>query len=89
MKDLREVTCVILDGPDEDRRIDGIGGWTGSKRWTLTIDEAISEMEDTTFYINHNHKMVPIIKKARNGRAYLTTATDDSQKNNLLELNPC
>ena len=89
MKKWCEVTCVILDGPDTDRRIDGIGGWTGSERWTLTIDEAISEMEHTTFYIKQNHTMVPIIKRTHNGRDYLTTAPDDSQENNLLELNPC
>ena len=85
-KNMLEVTCVIRDSDDLDSRIDKIGGvFPNGKKWTLSIDEAISEMKNTIFYVtDKNHKPVSIKSKTRNGIKYLTTAPDDSQKNNLL-----
>ena len=88
---MEEVTCIIPPDDNGDDRINGIGGWTGSKVWTLSRDEAIAKMENTYFYVkDKNHQPAQILVKTfDDGRDYLTTAPDDSQENNLENLPSC
>lgn len=91
-KEWREVTCIIPDDDsDDDGSINGIGGWIGPQKWTLSKEEAIAEMENTIFWITDpmTKQMTSIKKATRNGRPHLTTAPDDSQNNNLENLPSC
>ena len=84
-----EITCIISDNNDEDRRIQKIGG-TG---WIQSLDSAIESIEDETFsyYVmdKDTEKRLEIIIAERNNRKYLKTETDGVEPNNLLELDVC
>lgn len=83
-----EVTCIVPDGNDPDRRIDAIGGY----RWNLKIDEAIQHIESgvNSFYTNQQGLFARVIVAVRsNGRKYLKTTADGQEPNNLLSLSHC
>ena len=89
-----EITCIIPDGADTDRRIDAIGGATGSKdggRWKLLLDEAIAGIESDkwSFWTKGGGTPVNVIIAQRNGRKYLKTENDGQEPNNLLSLPQC
>ncbi|ANK79397.1 MAG: hypothetical protein TEF_00285 [Rhizobiales bacterium NRL2] len=90
-----EITCIIPDGADEDRRIDSIGGKTGAKNgggpWRLPLDKAIAGIENGTwaFWTQGGGKPVNVIVASRNGRKYLKTENDGAEPNNLLSLPTC
>ena len=79
-----QITCIIPDGADSDRRIDSIGGATGSKSggpWCIKLDAAIKGIE--------NGNSVWVIIATRNGKKYLKTEADGAEPNNLLSLPRC
>lgn len=84
-----QITCIIPDGADSDRRIDSIGGATGSKSggpWCIKLDVAIKGIEDGTwrFWTSVNGNSVWVIIATRNGKKYLKTEADGAEPNNLL-----
>lgn len=91
-----QVTCTKKDGADPDRRIDGIGGSTGSAAggpWYLKIDAAIAGIENGTyeFWVSVGDRSVWVIVKVHptSGRKYLTTEGDGFPPNSLLSLPNC
>jgi len=89
-----QITCIIPDGADSDRRIDSIGGATGSKysgAWCIKLDAAIKGIEDGTwrFWTSVNGNSVWVIIATRNGKKYLKTEADGAEPNNLLSLPSC
>ena len=89
-----QITCIIPDGADSDRRIDSIGGATGSKSggpWCIKLDVAIKGIEDGTwrFWTSVNGNSVWVIIATRNGKKYLKTEADGAEPNNLLSLPHC
>ncbi len=90
-----QVTCIVPDGSDADRRIDSIGGSTGAKEtggaWKLSLDKAIAGIENGTwaFYTMVNGQRADVIVASRNGRKYLKTTADGEEPNNLLSLPEC
>ena len=85
-----QVSCIIPDGADADRRIDSIGG-RGATNWTLKLDDAIERIESgrESFWTSVNGKSVWIVVASRNGRKYLKTEDDGAEPNNLLSLPRC
>ncbi len=85
-----QVTCIIPDGADADRRIDSIGGASGGG-WCIKLDAAIEGIESGKwqFWTSANGKSVWVIVATRNGRKYLKTEDDGLEPNNLLSLPRC
>lgn len=85
-----QVTCSTKDGPDLDRRIDGIGG-TGGGGWYLTTAQAIQSIKagTNTFYTNVNGVRANVLVRGHPPREYLTTSPDGIRPNNLLALPDC
>lgn len=89
-----EVTCIIPDGNDADRRIDSIGGSKGSASdgpWRLKLDNAITGIENGTwaFWTKGGGEETNVVVAVRNGRKYLKTEADGVEPNNLLSLPTC
>lgn len=90
-----QVTCIIPDAADMDRRIDSIGGATGAEGsngpWTLRLDAAIAGIKGGkwSFWTMANGRQVAVIVAVRNGREYLKTEADGLEPNNLLALPRC
>ncbi|WP_413709079.1 DUF3892 domain-containing protein [Rhizobium sp. Rhizsp82] len=89
-----QITCIIPDENDADRRIDSVGGATGSESggaWCIKLDVAIAGIEDGRwrFWTNGNGKSVWVVIATRNGRKYLKTEADGAEPNNLLSLASC
>lgn len=90
-----QVTCIIPDASDKDRRIDSIGGATGGQgaggSWCISLDEAIKGIEDQrwSFWTQANGKSVWVVVAKRNGKKYLKTTADGDEPNNLLSLPRC
>ena len=91
-----QVTCIIPDGADRDRRIDSIGGSTGAEHtngpWTLKLDDAIAGIEDRRWRFwtrDSDGNSVWVIVARRNVKKYLKTEADDVEPNNLLALPRC
>ena len=84
-----EITCIVPDNNDLDRRIQKIGG----AGWIQSLDSAIESIEDGTFsyYVidKDNGDRLNVIIAKRNKRKYLKTETDSKEPNNLLELGVC
>lgn len=79
-----QVTCIIPDGADADRRIDRLGGFG----WQDTIDNVIGFILAGThrFYTSVAGRSVWVVVKQHptSGRNYLTTEGDGFPPNNLL-----
>lgn len=90
-----QVTCIIPDGADADRRIDSNGGAKGAANtggaWCIKLDVAIKGIEDGRwrFWTTANGKSVWVIVASRNGKKYLKTEADGDEPNNLLSLPRC
>lgn len=90
-----QVTCIIPDGADADRRIDSIGGAKGAENtggaWCIKLDVAIKGIEDGRwrFWTTANGKSVWVVVASRNGKKYLKTEADGDEPNNLLSLPRC
>jgi hypothetical protein len=82
-----QVSCIIPDGSDPDRRIDSLGGPAFK---TAPIDDVIGWIEGGhTFWVSVGGYRVNVIIGIRNGRKYLTTEGDGFPPNNLLNLPHC
>ena len=89
-----QITCIIPDGADADRRIDSVGSTTGAEgggAWCIKLDVAINGIENGTwrFWTQANGKSVWVIVVKRNGKKYLKTEADGDEPNNLLSLPRC
>lgn len=91
-----QVTCIIPDGGDPDRRIDSIGGSTGGQNtngpWKLKLDDAIAGIETGNWRFwttDRQGNSVWVIVATRNGKKYLKTEADGEEPNNLLALPRC
>jgi hypothetical protein len=90
-----QVTCIIPDGSDRDRRIDSIGGAKGAQNtngsWKLKLDDAIAGIESGKwrFWTHVQGKSVWVNVAKRNGKKYLKTEADGEEPNNLLSLPHC
>lgn len=89
-----QITCIIPDSADADRRIDSIGGSSGGTDgggWCIKLDVAIKGIEDGTwrFWTHASGKSVWVIVAKRNGKKYLKTEADGDEPNNLLSLPRC
>lgn len=83
-----QVSCIIPDGSDADRRIDSLGGPTFK---TAPIDDVISWIKNGhTFWVEVQGRRVNvIIGQHASGKQYLTTVADGFPPNNLLNLRHC
>lgn len=87
-----EVTCIIPDGGDADRRIDRLGGNGPSGRWQDSIDNVINAIANGhDFWVQVAGRRVKVIRKQHptSYRWYLTTEGDGFPPNNLLKLPRC
>lgn len=89
-----QVTCIIPDGNDRDRRIDSIGGASGAENggnWCIKLDVAIEGIESGKWrlWCSANGKSVWVVVAKRNGKKYLKTEADGDEPNNLLSLPIC
>lgn len=91
-----EVTCIVPDGSDPDKRIDKIGGRVGAQAsggpWSLSLDDAIAGIESGkwAFWTQGGGRATNVIVARRaNGRKYLKTEADGIEPNNLLALPRC
>ena len=86
------VDCSQKDGPDHDRRIDGIGGTSGGG-WFLLEQQAINGIKAGQWhfytYVNNIRAEVLVKRHPTSGREYLTTSPDGVKPNNLLRLPNC
>jgi hypothetical protein len=97
MAGTHEVTCIVPDGGDADRRIDKIGGSTGAKEtngpWKLDLDEAIKGVEEGRWKFwtkdKEGNSVWVVVAQRKNGRKYLKTEADGVEPNNLLALPRC
>lgn len=91
-----EVTCIVPDGNDPDKRIDKIGGRVGAEgsggSWSLRLDDAIAGIESGkwSFWTQGGGRATNVVVARRpNGRKYLKTEADGIEPNNLLALPRC
>ncbi len=86
------VECYTPDDPDEDLRLQGVGGYADGG-WFLPIDEAIQMLlngEVALFVVGHGPTTrVIVATHETSGRLYLTTRRDESKTNNLSNLETC
>ena len=87
-----QITCIIPDGADDDRRIDRLGGNGPSGRWEDSIDNIIAFIgQGHDFWTQVAGRRVDVMRRTHptSGRLYLTTEGDGFPPNNLLSLPRC
>jgi hypothetical protein len=91
-----QVSCITKRGDhyNPHERIQGLGGIQGDKRWWLSEDDIIAELDKSAaarwnFYVSVGGKTVWVIVASHNGRRYLKTEADGYAPNNLLNLPEC
>lgn len=82
-----EITCIVPDGADPDRRIDSVGG----AGWTKLEDTVIGEIDngEESYFVEVGGQRVDVIVATREGTKYLRTDPDKTTENNLLSLPEC
>jgi hypothetical protein len=82
-----EITCIVPDGSDPDRRIDAVGG----AGWQKLEDEVIEEVENgvETYFVDVKGEEVNVVVRERGNTKYLRTDPDETTENNLLHLPHC
>jgi hypothetical protein len=82
-----DVTCTRKDGPDDDQRLEGLGG----ADWYHTIEEVIANIDrGDSYWVNAGKRVqVVVLNHAKTKRRYLTTQPDGLRQNNLLFLRDC
>ena len=91
MAESRQITCINKSDRDSlYERITHVGGGALLGGWRLTSDEAIDAIaHGEKFHVGSGDEAVNVRVDERDGQKYLTTAPDDSKKNNLLSLPEC
>jgi hypothetical protein len=92
-----QVSCIRKRGDhfNPHERIEGLGGVHGSKRWYMSENDIIAELEkpDATrrwnFYTSVNGKSAWVVVAVHERRKYLKTESDGYAPNNLLSLQEC
>lgn len=85
-----QITCIIPDGADADRRIDRLGGTFHAE--SQPIDTILRWIDEGhTFWTTAQGRAVGVIPQThpQTGRRYLTTQGDGFPPNNLLNLPRC
>ena len=80
------------DSANVYERITHIGGVNHCRKWKMTVEKAISYIEDGTykFFIYKDYAKVDVlIAQTGNSSKYLKTMIDDSEPLNLLKLKEC
>ncbi len=70
-----DVTCSRKDGPDDDQRLEGLGG----AGWYHTIDAVIANIDrkgDTYWVDNGKRVQVAVLTHPKTQRQYVTTEPD-------------
>jgi hypothetical protein len=82
-----DVTCSRKDGPDDDQRLEGLGG----DGWYHAIDAVIANIgRGDSYWVNAGKRVaVVVMTNAKTRRQYLTTSPDGLRQNNLLFLRDC
>jgi hypothetical protein len=82
-----QITCIVPDGSDPDRRIDAVGG----DGWQKLEDDVIAEIENgvETYFVDVDDKEVQVTVQKLGDTKYLRTDPDETEENNLLHLPPC
>lgn len=87
------VECINkTDRSSAHERIRNIGGSNGNgTRWKLTVQEAITYIENGTytFYVYRGGTSVDVIVAVNNGNKYIKTRNDGLSPDNLLSLPEC
>ena len=82
----KQITCIVPDGDDPDRRIDAVGG----AGWQKSEDTVIEEIENgEKYFVDVDGTKVDVIVAERKKRKYLRTDPDETTENNLLSLTDC
>jgi hypothetical protein len=93
MAESAQVSCINKTNRyDAHDRIHSIGGVAGGKRWKLSQQAAIVEIEAGrwAFYVSQGGNIVwVVVAVSRFGHKYLKTEADGEQPNNLLSLPEC
>lgn len=93
MASRHQIRCIIRsDRQNAHERITHIGGINqDNTRWKLTLDEAITSIENRMyeFFVMNNGFSAKVIVASRLGRKYLKTVNDGEQPDNLLGLPEC
>jgi hypothetical protein len=97
MADNVQVSCIVKRGDhyDPHERIQELGGMHNGKRWKMSEEDIIIELEkpDSTrrwnFYTSVNNNSVWVVVAVHNRRKYLKTQPDRHPENNLLHLADC
>ncbi len=84
-----EITCIVRDGSDPDRRIDKVGGAGWTKAENVVIEELETEPETHAYFVEANGQRVDVVVAERDGTKYLRTDPDKTTSNNLLSLPEC
>lgn len=93
MANIAPITCINKsDRQSPHERITHVGGVIDGKRWRITQQDAIQNIEsgEWKFYVNPGNDPVwVIVAESRFGNKYLKTQNDGDQPNNLLSLAAC
>ncbi len=87
-----EVSCINKrEHHNPHERILSLGGLHNGRRWHLSENEVIGQIESGTnsFYVLVNGRSVDVVIAVHDGRKYLKTTADGYSPNNLLSLNEC
>ncbi len=92
-----QVSCITKRGGhyNPHERIQGLGGVHNGKRWWMSEDDIIAELEKPqssrrwNFYVHVGTHSVWVIVAVHNGRKYLKTQPDGYSPDNLLSLDDC
>ena len=92
MAERREISCINKnDRYNAYERITHVGGVVNITRWKVTVEAAISYIENRTysFYTRVRSHEVEVVVASRSGRKYLKTEADPDTPDNLLSLPEC
>jgi hypothetical protein len=82
-----QITCIVPDSSDPDRRIDAVGG----AGWQKSEDDVIEEIDGgrESYFVEVGGEKVDVVVAERGDTKYLRTDPDKTTANNLLSLPPC
>lgn len=89
----KQITCItkLPNHEDRHRRIQAVGGGSGTDRWKDSEETAIANVKRDPhwYYVSEQGKSVWVRVKTHDGREYLKTENDRFLPDNLLSLPEC